>query len=69
MTREEMIKQFLQLFVVEADHQGAEVALTLIVQTLEQRAELRGQLCGGLTPRGGMAPDGAVTPTNEVTDG
>lgn len=58
MTREEMIKQFLQLFVVEADHQGAEVALTLIIQTLERRAELKGALCGGLTPRGEMTPDG-----------
>lgn len=39
MSKEEMIKDFLRLFVVESDHPGAEVALTLIVETLEQRAE------------------------------
>lgn len=58
-TREEMIDEFLSNFVPEHHHDGARIALTLIVQTLERRAELKGGLCGGLVPRS-SPPDAAV---------
>jgi hypothetical protein len=58
-TREEMIEAFLENFVPPHQHDGARIALTLTVQTLERRAELKGGLCGGLTPRTASAPAGA----------
>lgn len=51
LSREQMIEDFLKDFVAEKDRMGAEIALTLIVETLEKRAELKGNLTGGLTPR------------------
>lgn len=51
LSREQMIEEFLQAFVPEANHMGARIALTLIVQTLERRAELKGSLTSDLTSR------------------
>lgn len=51
LSRAEMIEGFLKDFVAEKDRTGAEIALTLIAETLEKRAELKGTLTGGLVPR------------------